>query len=348
MSYMNIEQTTLNKKKDINIGIRILRVCLSFTVVMDHFYNIEKLQKFYHILYYHIPTFFLISFYFTFKTLTSFNIDKMKLRLERLLIPYFSWCIISWIIKNIYFHIFKRECRHSLIDFVINLINGHIFNVVLWFQIILILLTIIFIIIILSFKTNYFLILQILYFLSYFLQYSEINYTFFRNNFDSHSRSTFGRFVEALPNAITGFFLSSIDIIGSIKKKNFSIKVIFFSLITIILISKYEIFGNIKTFKYGGLRLNIGAICIFLLFSLIPGKVYRYSLVNNFILQITNYTGGIYFIHYLIGTGYLFRAINIIQKGTLLSCFIIYLISYIICFISLKFLGNTKLKHLFN
>ena len=73
---MNIEHRILNKKKEINIGIRLLRVCLSYMVVMDHFYNSKKLKKYHHILYYHIPTFFLISFFFTFKTLTSFNIDK--------------------------------------------------------------------------------------------------------------------------------------------------------------------------------------------------------------------------------------------------------------------------------
>ena len=90
-------------KKEINIGISFLRVILSFMVILDHFYDYAILSKYYYILYYHIPTFFLISFYYNYNTLTSFNINRIKSRFGRILIPYFSWCTISWIINNIYY-----------------------------------------------------------------------------------------------------------------------------------------------------------------------------------------------------------------------------------------------------
>ena len=339
------ENKLIKKNKDIIIGIRILRIVLSFMVVMDHFYNKKKIQNYHYILYYHIPCFFLISFFFTYKTFSSFNIQKIKLRLERILIPYFCWSIISWIIRIIYFYKMEKNCEHSFRDFISNLINGHIFNVVLWFQNILILVTLIFLIILFTFKFYYLLVFQILFIISYFLQYSSINYNFFQKYFSKHSRSTFGRFFEAIPHAITGFILGKFDIIKLIKKKK--ITIFFFTLIFLILISKYEVFADLKTYKYGGFRLNIASVCIFILFSLIPNKIYNCKLKNSIIMEMTNYTGGVYFTHYLVGTGYICSSINLVKKRTILGCIIIYLLSYGLSFIGIKFLGNTKLKHLF-
>lgn len=171
------------KKKEYNVGIGIIRVILSFMVVFDHIYNIPKKLKYIRVLYFHIPTFFVISFYFNYNTLISFNIEKIKIRFERLLIPYFLWSIISWIIYNIYFYIFKKDVRHSITDFLINLLNGRLFDLVLWFQNNLIFNTILFLIIIYLFKKKYLIILYIFCIIAYALHYSDINYQFFKNNF---------------------------------------------------------------------------------------------------------------------------------------------------------------------
>ena len=64
-------------------------------------------------------------------------------------------------------------------------------------------------------------------------------------------------------------------------------------------------------------------------------------------MQITKYTGGIYFTHYLIGKGYLCTSIYYVKKGTFLGCIFIYLISYFVSLIGNKIFGKTKFKHLF-
>lgn len=92
----------INKKVK-NYGIDLLRVLLSFMVVLDHFFDEQKKKKFKHILYFHIPTFFLISFYYTYKTFASFNISKIKLRFERLIIPFLFWTSIGFILNNTLF-----------------------------------------------------------------------------------------------------------------------------------------------------------------------------------------------------------------------------------------------------
>ena len=88
------------EKKQKNYGIALLRVLLSFMVVIDHCYNKRKKKVFMHILYYHIPTFFVLSFYFTYHTFATYNISKIKLRFERIVIPYFVWSIICWLLFN--------------------------------------------------------------------------------------------------------------------------------------------------------------------------------------------------------------------------------------------------------
>ena len=339
------KNNSINQNKELNIGIRILRIFLSFMVVIDHFYNSKLVKHYSYIIYYHIPCFFLISFFFTYRTFISFNINKIKIRFERLLIPYFCWSLIAWIKRNLYYYIMRREFIYSIKDFYISLINGHILNVVLWFQNILILVTLLFLIIIFLFKKKYLFIFELLYLLSYILQYSGINYFFFLKNFSTHSRSTFGRFFEAIPLAITGFLLASHNIM-EINKRNKK-SVFFHSLIILIIITKYQVFSEINNFKYGGLRLNLAAFCIFMIFSLIPSKIYRFDLKNNIIIKITNYTGGIYFTHYLIGNGFICSSIIFVKKKTIIGCLIIYLMSYIVSCIGFKLLGNTKLKHLF-
>ena len=342
---MKINQIhNINKKKDFIIGIGFLRVILSFMVIMDHLYDKNKLRKYHYILYYHIPTFFLISFYFTYRTLISFNIEKLKSRLERIIIPYFSWSTISWILKNIYFYILKRECRHSFLDYIINLINGHILLVPLWFQNILILITLAFIIIIFLFKNNFIIIFHILGILAIVSQYSEFNYNFFKKKFDVHTRLTYGRFAESFPNAVIGFSLAHYEFIRIIKNKKY---ILYYWSIILILITKYNIFSDLKTFKYGGIRLSIAANCIFIIFSLFPFQKLKNKYIINGFIKITNYTAGIYFTHYLIGKGYICKSILHIKYFNILGCIIIYIISYLISMIGSKLLGKTKFRHLF-
>lgn len=53
-----MKKNSVNKKL---LGIEILRVILSFVVVLDHLYKGKNFRNYYYIIYYHIPTFFLIK-----------------------------------------------------------------------------------------------------------------------------------------------------------------------------------------------------------------------------------------------------------------------------------------------
>ena len=147
-------------KKGVIWGIEILRAILAFFIVVRHLYKLDcetkYLTKFiFHCQPFYVPTFFLISFYFSFETFYSKNIKKIKERFKRILVPYLIWPIILWI-RYIIVDCKVKFGQNLLKDLVIQLLIGYGFYGVFWFQFNLIFLSIIFIIIIFLFKTKSF------------------------------------------------------------------------------------------------------------------------------------------------------------------------------------------------
>jgi surface polysaccharide O-acyltransferase-like enzyme len=98
------------------------------------------------------------------------------------------------------------------------------------------------------------------------------------------------------------------------------------------------------SFKYGGIRKNIASICLFEIFYFIGNNTNTYyiKIMDN----LTKYTAGIYFLHTIIGHGYFMRFILGNKIKTINGCFILYIISYMVCFIMDKLIGKTKFMHL--
>ncbi len=103
----------------INFGIEILRAYISFSIIVIHFlkrkYNTNFFIRFMiRGLPFYVPTFFLISFYFSYNVFTSKNIDKIRERFIRVMIPYIFWQIFIWIRdiihekKSLDFKLFKH------------------------------------------------------------------------------------------------------------------------------------------------------------------------------------------------------------------------------------------------
>ena len=57
-------------------------------------------MKFKGYLNYHVRVFTIISFYFSYKTLSSLNTQKISKRFQRLLIPYIIWPIIVYFVNK--------------------------------------------------------------------------------------------------------------------------------------------------------------------------------------------------------------------------------------------------------
>jgi hypothetical protein len=171
-------------KKEFNISFSILRMYLCFVVVNDHLFK-SKLKNIYLVKFLQngisVPIFFIMSFFLCHKLFSLNDIIKIKLRLERLIIPYIFWPIIIWSFNNIFHFLLGMKMKISIYGLMIQILTGHYFVIVLWFQLNLIIITILlFFIHKLSYKNALYILINLLI-ISYFFQYSGINFKFLLN-----------------------------------------------------------------------------------------------------------------------------------------------------------------------
>ena len=89
------------KNKNINLGIELFRIILSFLIVVYHIHSRknESYLLLFSIKYvgFYTSSFFLISFYFSNRVLASKNVEIIKQRMKRITIPYIIWPILIFI-----------------------------------------------------------------------------------------------------------------------------------------------------------------------------------------------------------------------------------------------------------
>ena len=321
------EYNQYNRKSIFNISFGILRLYLSFLVVNTHcFYSFTFfIQNKYILLLLvnpiHVPLFYIISFYMCFNLFESRNIDKIKLRFQRLLIPYLLWPIIIFLFNKLYNLIFGINLyTNSFNCFKFQLLTGHCSIPVLWFHFNLILTTFLITVVVLLLNRNKIFIMINIFILFYILQYSNINYNYFIN-FGYLTMYSFGRFFEIVPFCISGYIMAFLNIIHYLKI--YRIKAIYlFSLIIIFLIKYSIISSNLLGFGYQGINLHAKSICIFILFSLFSFEKIENKNIINVIKLLSKQTPGIYYLHYPIYL-YLNNYIFPIKKKTLFCSLII-------------------------
>jgi fucose 4-O-acetylase-like acetyltransferase len=278
--------TNYQKSKKVNFGIEILRMIMAFWVVLNHCYK-TKNEILHNIIFchkFHVPTFIIISFYFYYNSLSLKNINKIKSRLEKLFWPYLIYPTFIWFINyllniNSNQFILKIYYKKLIMQFLI----GRGVYGVLWFHFNLIFLTILFFILSFMVNQHYLLILQILAIISYITQYSNFNYNFFKR-YKHNVKYSVGYFAETFPLAVTGLTFASLNIIKAMRE--IRSKIVFFSIVLIFLLFKYNIFTVIKGYGKAGFMLNIGALLFFILFYLLPIEKIKISII----LLIIKYT----------------------------------------------------------
>lgn len=350
---MNSRISQINKEYKFDIGLGILRAILSFLIVMSHCYLPINAVGFWKNAfnktegcYFHVRTFFILSLYFSYKTLISSDISKKIRRLERLFIPYIVWPLIYFFSRKWLLLLIKVKYRRvlTLKDLKFQLLYGHSFLTPFWFQWNLIFISIIFDSLIIIFRRNYNFILLLLGIASFILQYNGKNVLFFNRDFNYYRSYTLGRIIESIPFSVTGFLIASFQVLTLLKKCR--IKVIIVCCSIIYLLVNFQIFSNINGFGNPGFKMYFLSICIFIIFSMFPSEKIKNKRVINIIRKITNHTAGVYFMHVPVFE-YTEMYIIWIQRMTIKGCVIVYLICYFICLIGTKIFGKTKLRNLF-
>ena len=330
-----------NKNK-LYIGIQILRIIFSFHILVFHCINKTKYKsKLIKSVLIDLKTFFIISSFFSYNTFTSRNILKIELRFKRLLIPYILWPIIFFIINNS--NSINNIYLLSNIKYLYyQLLIGNGIHSVFWFQFNLIFVSIIFLITIFLIKKRYILYLFIIAILCFLFKitsfYKKMNVKFKNIAYFS---------IQPIPSSFIslffGFYLSFIRVIDKINKNKYIAIILFLSIFC------FYIYGNEIYNKYIYLSFFISdfsAISLFLLFMVFPFDKIRINIFYNIIKIISNYSGGIYYIHNKI---ILFLdSINIkIERRSMKICIINYIICYNICFLGHFIFKKSDLKYLF-
>ena len=348
--YKKLKTSIKSNDKKYNFGFAILKALLALDVIRNHCFNPKSTKNKIILLYFarrriHVPSFFILSFYFMHKELILLNFKLLGKRLQRLLIPYICWPIIIYFLNNNILHVYFRSIiKIPRKELKTQLLWAYDFVGQLWFQWVLIVSTIIFFIVLFIFRKYGLFVLQLLLIFEYFLQYSGYNVKFY-NSVSREKRECLGRFTEVFPSTVTGFTLAYfkiIDYIHNIKIKTFTLSLLVFNLV-----KKYNVFMVIKGQLYQGIIVNVRAVCLVFIFSLFPSEKIRNPKIINCLKHLTNYTAGIYYLHLNL-LRYLKLFVKSIDQGTFEGCLLIYFICYSISFISMKFVGKTFLRHLFS
>ena len=253
-----------SKIKERNIGLEILRVLLCFWVLLFHFLhksnnkilNTLLIKKF------HVPCFFFISFFYFFPIVADKNIYKMKLRLERLFIPFILWPSFIWSFNNIIYLTFNKNRIGRLLsieELTLQILTGRKFMIQLWFLFHLLFLSIIFFILSYLYHVLFFLSINLIATLFYVFQYFRYNY--FYNNYKDCIAHSLGHFISSFPIAVTAFNLYKIKFIRYLEiKKNI------FSIIIFLILLLIFVYGRANT--YDGIDKNIFASVAFSVFNI--------------------------------------------------------------------------------
>ena len=328
-----------SETKQIYLGIEVLRMILSFLIVFVHCFK-KKYAKsklliipFYCLIFY-VPTFFIISFYFSYKAFSSRNIIKIKERFLRILIPYIIWPIIFWLRFEIMIYLKGIKDENKFKNLYYQMLIGDGFHGVFWFQFNLIMFSLLFTIIIFLFKKKNLFIIQILGILMLIFNFGGYINVF--KKFKHPVNHSIKPIPSTLIYSIIGFFLGKLIILDKLKKHRLKTIIIFLPTIYIIRIYP-DLFIIINNFKI--IIIIYVIINLFFFFAILPFDKINNKMIVIIIKQITSYTGGVYYIHPEIR--------YIVKKKTFIGCMKNYLICYSICFIGSKLLKNYKLKYLF-
>ena len=308
----------LKKSKNINLGIQILRTILCFWVICFHFLDNKKIS--YITFYitkkkqYHVPCFIFISFYFSYNIFSQRFINKFKNRIERLLISYIIWPIIIMVLDNII-----NDESYSFYNYITHLILGVKISVPFWYLFSVIFFSVFIFIISLIFKQNFLFIIQLSAVIIFIIQYSYIfRILNFLNKFYKINRYPIIHSIGIFPILAFALSCASLKIVDFLKERK--LKYIFFSYIGIYCLFKLNIFN--KLIEYNGLEHIFVSLFFFIGFYLLPMENIH-SRLKVLIINITNYTNGIYCMHAKMG---FYMRKNLRLSGSLSTCIIIYLI----------------------
>ena len=309
-------------------GLSLLKVFMAFEVIVAHFLTssfsiFDKLAK--KMCVYAVPVFMTLSFIFM--SNYFFNRDEKKItgRIKRLFFFQFNWAIIYFLFYTIANLVRERDII-SINELIIQIITGHsaTLNPTMWFQFVLIVLTILFYAITKYIKNNHYIMISIalLITVSYIMQYSGVNGILFKNLSYSF-KYPLGRVSECVPFACICLIIGNRDLLAKLSKIEKTITCLVAAVIAYFTKEFLQ-----YSFGYAGIKLAcIATILIFVFYE------FNKTLLcfgKDLLDALTNYTERVYVLHRLMGFIYVYYVQRIGRvESNVIDCMFIYAICYI-------------------
>jgi len=309
-----------------NIGFALLRMLMCFGVLLAHCWNKKGYDSIFFLPFREIqvlaaPVFMFLSFYFSYKTFVSKDKDRFLKRMKRLLLPQIGWTFIYWILFQ-----FIENVPFS--ELLWQLFTGHstVLNATMWFQIELIVITILFhLLFSMLDEKKAISVLYLLMFLCFILQFSKVNLFLF-DDLRFELKYPLGRFAEMLPYAISGFFFSYYKIMNKLKQHRLLAALVSLFLLPLPYLIDFPV---VKGFGYSGVTIFYLSILMIIFVEMLPFDLLHPTIKKAAIL-ISSYTPGIYCCHRLI-FAFLSHFFPAFAFSSFAGCIFLYLICYIIC-----------------
>lgn len=287
-----------------------------------------------------VPVFMIASFYcmyFKFKNLNTFS---LKRRIIQLYIPVVFWSGFYVIGYNLLSYTGMAVSKPNIYNFLWQVFTGHNLNAPMWFNMVLILLTVG------SYalfyycknkKCSWISILIGIMLCALFMQYSGMNYRLF-GSLRFELKYPLGRIVEMIPIAAVGLILAWSNILNLFAKYRYV--VLCYSGLFIMFIYRYKCFSSTpRGYSYSGIELLISALIFFVGFYNLDFAIRKIQLTKTLVVFLNKYIMGIYCVHVFVGT-FLNNVIYPyygLRGRSFSQCVIIFVIGLLISFLLNKF-----------
>lgn len=283
-----------------------------------------------------VPLFVVLSFYFMSKSFLKERLQFHTIapRIKRLIIPLLFWSFIGFLIHPGLF---------TIKNIFLQIITGEVVNVPLYYLNLLILFTLLFwLLTYVHFRVRIVIYLFIII-VSFFLQYSTINYHIFISTIESIQKS-YGRFIELLPYAVLGIGFGLLKTRKDLHKFSLSLLIIISLVFYILTIHIQQPLG----FHYSGIMIFFLTILSFSLVVLLsPLTIYRR--LYTWIEKLGKYSFGVYLFHFIVLEFLLriFPLLKVFMLGYSISFLFIYIVfCYGVCILC-DILTRHKFSYLF-
>ncbi len=266
----------------------ILRVILTLLVVNLHRETLTGAPQLFPNKYswYAVPLFVILSFYLmsNYFSSTPPSFFSVVTRIKRFYVPFLFWSIAGFIV-----HPDSLSVRNVLFQFF----TGSVVNVPLYYLLVIVVLTVIFWLLSAIPFISRLVVFLILLVAMFYLQYSEINYNYFKS-LDSAIMYCYGRIAELLPYAVVGIT------VGILAPRKYSTVIV----TALAVVSGIIFIANFNTpqpkgVDYSGILFFTGSLAVFAYFFLLKGIRFPKK-VEKITSLLGLYSFGVYVSHYLL------------------------------------------------